>query len=146
MIDRISGLLTLNTSLVILLITSIAHELEIKDTTNTARSALYLEYNSKIHHEQLLTTKLWNFNTKEDDFNFPIVNFVFICNNIPAALAYGVYIFQLIQYSRLWGSHHDFLDRSLLLTRKLLNQLFLVVMLKSSLCKFFLCHHDLVNR
>jgi len=40
------------------LITYIAHELEIKDNTNTARSASYLEYNSKIDHEELLTTKL----------------------------------------------------------------------------------------
>jgi hypothetical protein len=34
---------------------------------------------------------------KNDDFNFPIVNFPFICSNIPAALAYGVYISQLIK-------------------------------------------------
>jgi hypothetical protein len=30
---------------------------------------------------------------KRDDFNFPIVNFPFICSNIPAAPAYEVYIF-----------------------------------------------------
>ena len=29
---------------------------------------------------------------KLDDFNFAIVNFPFIINNIPAAPAYGVYI------------------------------------------------------
>jgi hypothetical protein len=33
---------------------------------------------------------------KRDDFNFPIVNFPFICSNIPAAPAYGVYISGLI--------------------------------------------------
>jgi hypothetical protein len=31
-----------------------------------------------------------NFTTR-DDFNFPIVNFPFICSNIPAAPAYGVH-------------------------------------------------------
>jgi hypothetical protein len=36
---------------------------------------------------------------KRDDFNFPIVNFPFICSNIPAAHVYGVYISQLIQQS-----------------------------------------------
>jgi hypothetical protein len=36
---------------------------------------------------------------KRDDFNFPIVNFPFICSNIPAAHVYGVYIYQLIQQS-----------------------------------------------
>jgi hypothetical protein len=44
------------------------------------------------------------------------------------------------------GSYYDFFDRGLLLTRKLLNQGFLVVKLKSSLRKFYCCHHDLVNR
>ena len=47
-----------------------------------------------------------------------------------AAAAYGVYISQLIRYSRSCGSHRDFLDRRLLLTRKLLNQGFLLDKLK----------------
>jgi hypothetical protein len=55
-------------------------------------------------------------------FNFwcfrPIVNFPFICSNIPAASAYGVYISQLIWYSSACGSYQDFLDRVLLLTGK----------------------------
>jgi len=70
---------------------------------------------------------------KRDDFNFPIVNFSFICSNIPAAPAYGVYISQLIRYFRARGSYQDFLDRGLLLTRKPLSQGFLLVKLKSSL-------------
>ena len=41
------------------------------------------------------------------------------------------------------GSHHDFLEKGLLLTRKLLNQGFLMVNLKSSLRKFF--GHELLN-
>jgi hypothetical protein len=32
-----------------------------------------------------------------------------MCSNIPAAPAYGVFISQLIQYSRACGSYHDFL-------------------------------------
>jgi hypothetical protein len=43
-------------------------------------------------------------------------------------------------------SYKDFLDRELLLTRKLLNQGFLLVKLKSSLRKFYGRHHDLVDR
>jgi len=39
----------------------------------------------------------------------------------------------------------DFLDRGLLLTRKLLNQGFLLVKIKSSLRKLYGRHHDLVN-
>jgi hypothetical protein len=74
---------------------------------------------------------------KRDDINVPIVNFPFIFSNIPAAPAYGVYISQLIRYSRACGSYQDFLDRGLPLTRKLMNQWFLLVKLKSSLRKFY---------
>jgi hypothetical protein len=43
---------------------------------------------------------------------------------------WSIYISQLIRYSRACGSYHDFLDRGLLLTRKLLNQRFLLDKLK----------------
>ena len=118
-------------------------ELEIKDTTDTARSASYLDLHLEIDNEGRLRTKLYD---KRDDFNFPIVNFPFICSNIPAAPAYGVYISQLIRYSRACISYQDFRDRGLLLTRKLLNQGFLMVKLQSSLRKFYGRHHDLVDR
>ena len=67
-------------------------------------------------------------------------------NPYPAALAYEVYISQLIRYSRTCGSYQDYLDRGLLLTRKLLKQGFLLVKLNSSLRQYYSRHHDLVNR
>ena len=118
-------------------------ELEIKDTTDTYRSASYLHLHLEIDNDDRLRTKLYD---KKDYFNFPIVNFPFICFNIPAAPAYGVYISQLVRYFRACGSYQDFLDRGLLLTGKLLNQGFLLVILKSSLRKFYGRHHDLVDR
>ena len=72
-------------------------ELEIKDTTDTPKSASYLDLHLEIDNGGRLTTKLYD---KRDDFTFPIVNFPFISSNIPAAPAYGVYISQLIPYSR----------------------------------------------
>jgi hypothetical protein len=48
--------------------------------------------------------------------------------------------------SRACGSFQDFLDRRLLLTRKILNQGFLLVKLKSSLRKLYGRHHDLGDR
>ena len=50
------------------------------------------------------------------------------------------------RYSRVGGFYQDFLDRVLLLTRKLQNQGLLMAKLKSSLGKFFGSHGDLVNR
>jgi hypothetical protein len=64
-------------------------ELEIKDTTDTDMSASYLDIHLEIDNEGRLRTKLYD---KRHDFNFPIVNFPFICSNIPAAPAYGVHI------------------------------------------------------
>jgi hypothetical protein len=52
----------------------------------------------------------------------------------------------MIRYSRACGSYQDFFDRGLLLTRKLLNQGFHLVKLKSSLRTFYGDHHDLVDR
>ena len=49
--------------------------------------------------------------------------------NIEFTPAYGVYISQLIRYSRACGSYQDFLDRGLPLTRKLLNQGYLATVL-----------------
>jgi hypothetical protein len=47
---------------------------------------LHLEFDS----EEQIKTKLYN---KRDDFNFPIVNFPFICSNSPAAPVYGVKLY-----------------------------------------------------
>ena len=114
-------------------------ELEIKDTTYTDRSASYIDVHLEIDSEEQLRQK---FQDKRDYLNFSIVNFPFICSNILAAPAY---ISQLIRYFRACGSYQDFLARGLLLTRKLLNQVFLLVKLKSLLGKFYGRHHDLVD-
>ena len=114
-------------------------------TTDTDRSASYLDVYLIIDNEGRLRTKHYD---KNDYFNFPIMNFPFICSNIPACAAFiiGVYISQLIRCSRACGSYQDFLDRGLLLTRKLPNQEFLLIKLESSLRKFYGHHHDLVDR
>jgi hypothetical protein len=117
--------------------------LEIKDAIDTDRSASYIDLHLEIDIEGRLRAKLYD---KRDYFNFLIANFPFICNNISAAPAYGVYISQLIRYYRACDSYQDFLDIRLLLTRKLLNQGFLLVKLKSSLRKFDGRHPDLVDR
>ena len=107
-----------------------------------ATKLTYLDLNLESHSERRLRTKLYD---KRDDFNVSIVNFPFICSNIPATPAYGVYISQLIQYSITCGSYPDFHDRGFLLIRKLLNQGVLLATLQSSLRQFYGRHHDLVD-
>jgi hypothetical protein len=118
-------------------------EFEIKDITDTDTCASYLDLHLEIDNDGRLRTKHYD---KREDFNVLIVIFPFICSYILAAPAYEVYTSQLIRYSRACGSYQDLLDRGLLLTRKLLNQEFLLVKLKSSLRKFYGRHHDLVDR
>jgi len=57
-----------------------------------------------------------------------------------------IYISQLIRYSGAYSSYQNFLDIGLMLTRKILNQRFLMVKLKSLLRKLNSRHCDLVNR
>ena len=49
---------------------------------------------SYVDSDDLLRKKSYN---KRDDFNFPILDFPFICSNIPAAPGYKVYISHLIE-------------------------------------------------
>jgi hypothetical protein len=50
-------------------------ELEIKDTTDTDRSASYLDLHLEIDSEERLRTKHYD---KRDDFNFPIYPWSFV--------------------------------------------------------------------
>jgi hypothetical protein len=63
------------------------NEPEIKDTTECSTSASYLDVLLKLVDNGKLTTQLYD---KRDDFNFSIVNFPYLCSNIPASPVYGV--------------------------------------------------------
>ena len=63
-----------------------------KLTTDTQKSASYLDLHLEIANGERLKTKLYD---KRDDFTFPIINFTFISINIPESPVYGVYISQL---------------------------------------------------
>ena len=118
-------------------------ELEIKDTTDSSTSAAYLDlYLQRNLHGQL-TTKLYD---KRDDFNFPIVNFPFLDSNPPASPTYGVFMSQLIRYSRACSHYHDFRDRCRQLTSKLTSQGFESCRLMKTLGKFYGRHHDLISK
>lgn len=117
-------------------------ELEIKDTTDTRRTASYLDLFLNIDTDGRLHTKIYD---KRDDFNFPIVNFPCLSSNIPSAPSYGVYISQLILYSRACSHCTDFIYRSVLLTQKLIQQSYEEDRLKMTLRKFYGHHHELVD-
>ena len=117
------------------------HELEIKETMETAASSSYLDCYLYIDNRKL-TSRLYD---KRDDFNCPIVNFPFLSNSIPSAPAYGVYVSQLIRYARTCSNYQDFLERGKVLTTKLLSQGYQKTKLVATLKKFCGSHHDLLN-
>jgi hypothetical protein len=115
-------------------------ELEVKETTDTASSASFLDL--YLEFDDWSTTEIYD---KRDDFNFKIINFPNMCSNIPASSAYGVYISQLICYARASSNYSDFLKRHLYLRNRLLDQGFKKIRLIRSLKKFIFRYQDLVE-
>jgi len=105
-------------------------ELEIKETTETACSTSFLDLHLEFDNSGHLSTKIYD---KRDDFNFEIINFPYLCSNIPSSPAYGVYISQLIRYARASTNYSDFLERHKHLRNRLLNQGYEEKRLKRSL-------------
>ena len=118
-------------------------DLEIKDTTDSPTHASYLDILLSYDQNQHLTTKIYD---KRDDFDFSIVNFPFLSSNIPESPAYGVYISQLIRYSRACSDYDNFINRSLVLTLKLLRQGYKQHKLRNALKKFYGRHHELIEK
>ena len=56
------------------------------------------------------------------NFNFEIVNFPFLDEDVLRSPSYGVYISQLIRFARVCSNVDNFINRNLFLTAKLLKQ------------------------
>ena len=99
-------------------------------TTETSTSVSLLLFVT----DRNISSKLYD---NRDDFDFRIVNH-YICSNIPESLYYGVYISQLVMYTRACSSCVDFIDRGKLLTKKLVDQGYTLEKMKTYFRKFFL--------
>ena len=117
-------------------------ELEIKETTDTASSASFLDLYLEFDDSGKISTKIYD---KQNDFNFKIINFPNVCSNIPASSAYGVYISQLIRFARASSNYSDFLKRHLHLRNRLLDQSYEKIRFIPSLKKFIFRYQDLVE-
>ena len=118
-------------------------EIEIKDTTESNTSASYLDLLLSIERDGQLHTSIYD---KRDDFNFHITTFPFMSRNIPTSPAYGVFISQLIRYTRACSSYGCFILRATRLSNKLLEQGYVKERLKSSLRKFYGRCGDLIKQ
>ena len=91
--------------------------------------------------DALMVSQLYD---KRDDLGFSVVNFPYLCSNIPSSPAYGVYVSQLIRYARACSAYDQFLNRGKLLTDKLLLQGFQQSRLKTVFRKFYGRYNKLV--
>ena len=57
-----------------------------------------------------------------DNFDFEIVNFPFLDDDVPQSTSFGVYVSQLIRFARASSHVADFNTCNKLLTQKLLKQ------------------------
>jgi hypothetical protein len=117
-------------------------ELEIRETTDTASSASFLDLYLEFDDNGQLSTKIYD---KRDDFNFKIINFPNMCSNIPASPAYGVYISQLIRDARARSNYSEFLKRHLYLRNRLLDQGYTNIRLIRSLKRFIFRYQDIIE-
>ena len=68
------------------------------------------------------TSKMQFFRRKKDNFNFEFVDFPFLDGDVARSTSNGVYISQLIRFTRASSYVSDFNTRNKLLTQKLLKQ------------------------
>ena len=116
-------------------------ELELKETTESDSKASYLDLLVSTDNNNL-NFRLYD---KRDDFDFPIVNYPYLDSNIPVKPAYGVYISQLIRYSRACSFYNDFVYRHRLLVNKLVAQGYKRHKLQHSFKRFYNKYENLLT-
>ncbi|MGH5019796.1 hypothetical protein ACRFGX_28735, partial [Klebsiella pneumoniae] len=109
---------------------------------SSKEQASFLDLNLSIENG-IVTTKIYD---KRDDFDFRIVNFPFLDGDVPRTTSYGVYISQLVRFSRACKHVEDFNERNLCITEKLLNQGYRYHKLRKTFCKFFRRYPDLSQK
>ena len=72
-------------------------ELTLKRTTESDTTLSYLDVSISICQGKFITEVF----DKRDNFYFNIVNYPYMCSNIPTKPTYGVYISQLIRINRI---------------------------------------------
>ena len=90
-----------------------------------------------------VSTKIYD---KRDNFDFDIVNFPFLDGDVPRCTSYGVYISQLIRFTRASSNLNDFNYRNKALTAKLLRQGYRYFKLRKAFSKFYRRHSALSEK
>ena len=117
-------------------------ELTLKRTTESNSRISYLDISISICNNKYVTEVY----DKRENFYFNIVNYPYMCSNIPAKPTYGVYVSQLVRISRIYDNYVSFVKRHQLLTKRLIKQGFWYSKLSVSFKKFSRRHSMLFNK
>ena len=117
-------------------------ELQLKKANVSDAEALFLDIHLSIS-DGFVKTKPFD---KRDDFDFDIVNFLFLDGDVSGSTSYGVYISPLIRFARVSSHVDDFNTRNKVLTAKLLTQGYRYHKLRKTFSKFYRRHFDLVSK
>ena len=91
----------------------------------------------------IVSTKIYD---KHDDFDFEIVNFLFLDGDVPRSISYGVYISQLIRFARESIHVADFNTCNKLLTQKLFKQGYQYHKFRKTFSKIYRRYYDLISK
>ena len=108
-------------------------ELQLNKANSSDTEAPFLDLNLSITNG-IVSSKIYD---KRDDFNFEIVNFPFLDEDVPRSPSYSVYMSQLIRFARVCSNVDDFNNRNLFLTAKLLQQGYRYNKIRKAFSKFY---------
>ena len=83
---------------------------------------------------------------KRVDFDFDIIDFPLLGDDVPRRASYGVYISQLIRFARVCNHNTVFNARNKCLTAKLLQQGYRYHKLRKTFSKFYRRHYELISK
>ena len=117
-------------------------ELQLNRANSSDTEAPFLDLNLCISNGTV-STKIYD---KRDDFDFGMVNFPFLGDDVRRRTSYGVYISQFIRFTGASSNLSDFNCRNKALTAKLLTQGYRYFKLRKAFSKFYRRHSALVEK
>ena len=117
-------------------------ELQLNKANTTDTEILFLDLHISISND-FVSSKI---HCKRDDFDFYIVNFPFLDDDVPRHPSYNVYIFQLIRFARVCIHVEDFNARNKCVTAELLKQGYRYHKFRKVFSKIYRRHYVLISK
>ena len=141
--DKQADILSINTFYFDTKVSQIYHsELQLNNANTSDTDATFLDLHLSFSND-IVSTKIYD---KRDDFDFEIVNFLFLDGDVPRSTSYGVYISQLIRFARASSHVAGFKTRNKVLTQTLLKQGYRYHKLCKTFSKFYRRYYDLISK